>query len=198
MFANDTAALLDALEIESAHFMGISMGSLIIQNLCLAFPEKVKKAVLCAPFAWLPPVAKHNLEMQFQLLASGIPRQKLMELNMPWLLSNKFMSDPKNKEKYLQNLLADPYPAPMEGLLGQADALKAADLRSQLSQIPHHTLLLVGEEDIDTPVSCARLMKDNMPNCQMHIFKEVAHLFPYEIPEETAKKALDFLTNLSE
>ena len=40
---------------------------------------------------------------------------------------------------------------------------------------------------------CGKYMKDNMPNCKMHTFKEVGHLFPYEIPEETSKKALSFL-----
>ncbi|MDN3506012.1 MAG: alpha/beta hydrolase [Simkaniaceae bacterium] len=194
MFANDTAALLESLEIESAHFMGVSMGTLIIQNMCLAFPEKVKKAVLCAPFAQLPLITKHNIEIQLQILASNIPRQKLVELNMSWLLSNKFMSDPKNKERYLQDLLSDPYPSPMEGLLGQADALKSADFTKQLGKIPHHTLLLAADEDIDTPVACAKLMNDRMPNSTLHIFQEVGHLFPYEIPEETSQKALSFLT----
>jgi len=193
MFAQDTSALMEALEVESAHFMSASMGALITQKMCLSFPEKVKKIVLCAPFSQLPFIAKHNIEMQLQLLGSGVPRQKLMELNMSWLLSNKFMSGPGNKEKYLQNILSDPYPSPIEGLLGQVDALLAADFRKEIQKIPHHTLLLVGEEDIDTPVPCGKYMKDNMPNCKMHTFKEVGHLFPYEIPEETSKKALSFL-----
>ncbi|NGX26293.1 MAG: putative non-heme bromoperoxidase BpoC [Chlamydiae bacterium] len=195
MFAQDTVALMDALDIESAHFMGSSMGTLIIQQLCLSHPEHVKKAVLCAPFSYFPPIAQHNVKMQLQLLGEGVTRQKLLELNMAWLFSNQFLSLPGNKEKFLTDALTDPYPAPMEGLLGQADALLSADLREQIKRIPHHILLLVGENDIDTPVYCAEYMKNAIPNCQMRIFKEMGHRFLYEIPEEATKRALKFLTS---
>ena len=83
----------------------------------------------------------------------------------------------------------------MEGLLGQADALLSADLREEIKKIPHHTLLLVGEHDIDTPVYCAEYMKNTIPNCQMHIFKKMGHHLLYEIPEEVTKRTLEFLTS---
>lgn len=193
MLADDTAALMDELNIESAHFMGSSMGTLIIQQLCLSHPDRVKKAVLCAPFSYFPPVAQHYVKTQLQMLSEGVPKQKLQELNMAWLMSNAFISTPGNKEKFLGEILSDPYPISTEGLLGQADALLSADLRKEIHNIPHHILLLVAENDIDTPVYCAKYMQKTIPNCQMHIFKEMGHQFLYEIPEKTSKSAVEFL-----
>jgi pimeloyl-ACP methyl ester carboxylesterase len=47
-FAEDTAGLMDALGIKSAHILGWSMGSFIAQELALNHPEKVDKLVLYA------------------------------------------------------------------------------------------------------------------------------------------------------
>lgn len=193
LFAKDTVALLDTLEIESAHFLGSSMGTLIIQELCLTAPERVMKGVLCAPFSYFPPIAKHNVKTQLKMLSEGVPRERLLELNMAWLLSNQFLSIPSNKERFMKDVLSDPYPISMEGLLGQVDALFNADLRNDIHKVPHQLLLLVGERDIDTPLYCAEEMNEAMPNSHIHIFKEMGHMFHYEIPEKLSKKAIDFL-----
>src|SRR5215211_8690906 len=49
-FANDTAGLLDALQIEKADVLGASLGSFIAQELTLDFPQKVDRLVLHAGF----------------------------------------------------------------------------------------------------------------------------------------------------
>ena len=193
MFAEDTAALLDTLNIESAHFLGESMGSLIIQQLCLDHRDRVKKAILCAPFAKCPPVSAHYLHMQLKLFASGVDRKDLLSLNASWLLSNTFLSSPANIEKYLEETFSNPYLAPIEGIVGQADALFEADLRKEIHQIPHEVLLLIGGMDILTPPYCAKYLQEQISNCKSHTFREMGHLFNYEIPHQSAKEALRFL-----
>lgn len=44
--ATDSVGLLDALEIESAHVVGISMGGMIAQEMAIAYPERVRS--LCS------------------------------------------------------------------------------------------------------------------------------------------------------
>lgn len=193
MFAEDTIALMDALDIESAHIMSCSMGTLISQQLCLTHPNRINRVILCAPFAHFPEIAAHNVRMQIKMLQNGVPREYLVELNMAWLLSNNFFKKDENRAQYLKEILTDPHPITMEGLVGQADALIGADLRDKIEKIPHEVLLLVGEHDIDTPPYCARLIRDRIPSCEMHTFKDAAHLFIYEIPNKVTKQALEFL-----
>lgn len=192
MFAEDVIGLLDALQIESAHFMGESMGTLIIQRLCLDHRDRVKKAVLCAPFAQLPPITLFNLAMQLTLMQKGIDQLTLFELNACWLLSNAFISNPENIRQFLNDYQANPYPISAEGIQNQAIALNV-DFRHEIKNIPHEVLLLVGELDITSPAYCAELIRKEIPNCQMHVFKEMGHMFNYEIPEKSAKQALNFL-----
>ena len=48
LFTDDTAGLLDALDIERAHVLGWSMGTYIAQELALRRPDKVNKLILYA------------------------------------------------------------------------------------------------------------------------------------------------------
>lgn len=192
-FVEDTIGLLDAFNIESAHFLGTSMGALITQKLCIDHPDRIIKAVLCAPFAKLPNIAVHNIRCQLKLYSKGVSFQDLMELNAAWLLSNEFLNSPDNVKKFLKDLATNPYPSSPQGTLSQAQALMEADIRSEIKNIPHEILLLVGEHDIDTPVYCAEYIKQHVPNCEMHVFKEMGHMFNYENPGATCKKALEFL-----
>ena len=48
MFVGDTATLMDALGIFSAHVIGLSMGASVAQELAISFPAKVTRLILVA------------------------------------------------------------------------------------------------------------------------------------------------------
>ena len=47
MFGADVVGLLDYLDIQRTHFVGLSMGGMIAQVLALRYPHRLKKLVLC-------------------------------------------------------------------------------------------------------------------------------------------------------
>lgn len=55
MMANDTAGLVDAVGIERANVLGISMGGRIALELALAQPERVERLALVSTSARVPP-----------------------------------------------------------------------------------------------------------------------------------------------
>lgn len=192
VFAEDINALMEKLNIENAHFLGHSMGTLIIQQLCLSHPDRVKKAVLCVPLAYFPEISKHSIRTQLKLLEKGLELSSSLEILIPWLFSNEFVRNPRNIEKFIKEALENPYPQTTEGLLGQVDAIFKCDLRNQVKNIPHNLLLLAGGKDILTPPYLAKWINDHAQRSIMHTFSEMGHMICYEIPDRIIKKSLEF------
>ena len=62
LLADDTAALLDALEVERADVLGAFMGGMVAQQLALRHPDRVERLVLVGTYA--RPDAKRRLLLQ--------------------------------------------------------------------------------------------------------------------------------------
>jgi 3-oxoadipate enol-lactonase len=54
LLADDAIGLMDELGIDSAHFMGISMGGMIGQVMALAHPERLSSLILCDTACQIP------------------------------------------------------------------------------------------------------------------------------------------------
>jgi pimeloyl-ACP methyl ester carboxylesterase len=77
-FANDTAGLLDALQIEKADVLGVSLGTFIAQELTLNYPQKVDRLILHAGYCG----------GNEAIYASGQALETIMTLNSPQILHN--------------------------------------------------------------------------------------------------------------
>ena len=62
LFADDTVGLMDALNIEKAHILGVCMGGFIAQEIALSYPDRVEKLILgcthCGGSKQIPPSGK--------------------------------------------------------------------------------------------------------------------------------------------
>jgi 3-oxoadipate enol-lactonase len=192
--ADDAAALLDHLGIERAHVIGISLGGMIAQELALGHPERVDRLVLWATYA-RPRPAIHGpwLQNWVDVSERGDPDQLAMLL-LPWFLTPAFMSQHDLVEEALEEGRADPYPAPVHGVAAQAAACRAHDALDRLGQIAAPTLVLVGAEDIVTPVSCAQELAEGIPGAHLQVLERGGHTPDVEYPDAVAEAMLAFLT----
>jgi len=72
MMADDTAGLLDALGIEKAHILGLSMGGMIAQEFALKYPQRVKSLILATTTASPYPWAKHIIDTWARMAQEGL------------------------------------------------------------------------------------------------------------------------------
>jgi 3-oxoadipate enol-lactonase len=79
------------------------------------------------------------------------------------------------------------------GYMGCCHALKTLDYLEQLRGIMTPTMIIVGAEDMGTPVSASEAMQARIPNAQLVVLEEAAHLSNIEQAEGFNAAMMGFL-----
>ncbi|MBI4237593.1 MAG: alpha/beta fold hydrolase [Deltaproteobacteria bacterium] len=195
MMADDTLALLDALQIPRTRVVGHSMGGAILQLLCLEHPDRVARAVICASAARVPLPSQQHVESVAQLREAGIAPELLALVTMPWIFGEAFLQDDARVVLARAALLGNPRPQSIAAFRAQVAACIGTDLRRRLAAIHTPTLILAGREDILTPVRCSEELHRGIREAQLTILDDCAHMVQVEQPERFVALVTDFLRN---
>jgi pimeloyl-ACP methyl ester carboxylesterase len=184
--AGDALGLLDALEIEDAHVVGISMGGMVAQELALAYPERIRTLTLGATYCGGPEgtlMAPEDLGLLGAAMATGEsePVQRAMwEIN----LSPSFRADDSRYAAFLE--MADALPAPKAVVLEQMRACAAHDTSERLGQVAVPTLVVHGTADRLLRVSNGHQIAALL-GVEPALLEDVGHMFWWEQPERSAE-----------
>lgn len=195
MMADDYAGLMDALGIESAKVVGVSMGSIIAQQLCLRHPAKVKSAVLMCPWARCDSYATSIFEHMKVCFAHLSPAQ-FMEWIQLLIFTKPFWDNPDGHAGLLEGragFAVSPSPQPLHGLEGQSAACTTHDVFDQLGNISQKCLVIGGKDDIFTPMWMGQEVAAGIPNCDTHFYDDAGHAFHFEHTEDFNQRVLDWL-----
>jgi pimeloyl-ACP methyl ester carboxylesterase len=184
--ADDAVGLLDALGVERAHVMGISMGGMVAQELALAHPDRVDRLVLGCTYCGGPGSALTSPEVGMKLLAgmqSGNLAQALragFEVNV----SAAYAQSPGAFADF--EAMAAQAPSPVAVTMLQAQAAAAHDASARLAQLDVPTLVIHGDEDQMLSVANGRLIASLIPGARLEVLEGVGHVFWIERPEASA------------
>jgi 3-oxoadipate enol-lactonase len=179
--ANDIAALLDSLEIESAIIGGLSMGGYVTLAFTRLFPNRVKGLIL----ADTRPQAdteegKQNREKQAQkALSEGM--NAIAEEMLPKLLSQTTIAENPKVVSVVREMIVTS--KPQGAANAQRGMAQRADHTSMLSSINVPTLIIVGSDDALTPPSDSQKMHEAIKNSTLTIIEGVGHCSNLEKPE---------------
>jgi pimeloyl-ACP methyl ester carboxylesterase len=189
--SDDTAGLLDFLGIQSASFVGKSMGGMIAQWLGIKYPKRVDKLVLGCTSASRDDVGD-------AILSLGREIATMLGLKTVWLTAlflgytREYIEKNLGSIKESLALVAENDKA-LNGYIGQSLACEGHNTRDLLYKINAPTLVLLGERDqIASPKRSGELA-GLIPGAILREFKGVGHGFWRERQEEVDKVVLHFL-----
>ena len=175
--ADDAIGLLDALDIQKAHFCGVSMGAMITQIIGYRKPERVLSLISIMGSTGdpgLPPATSEAMEM----LIKPAPAEKEPYIAYVVALLKVFwgsleFDDELVREHAAQTFDRSFYPP---GVIRQHAAILASDNR--LAAINAPTLVIHGSEDPLLPVDHGIDTAGSIPNARILIIQRMGHCLP--------------------
>lgn len=189
---NDLIEVLDHLKLKSSHFVGISLGTIIIRNLAELAPTRVKSMVLGGA------IMRLNLRSQL-LMKFGI----LFKSVIPYLLLYKtfaFAIMPRKSHKESRNLFIREAKK-----LYQKEFIKWFKLASEVNPLLRFfrekdqgipTLYIMGEEDHMFLPSIRKIIKKHMSS-QLHVVSKCGHVVNIEQPLVFNEVTISYINSVS-
>jgi 3-oxoadipate enol-lactonase len=184
--AQDVVGLLDALQIPTAHYCGISVSGLIGQWLGIHAAKRFKSLTPCNTAARIGTVDGWNTRIA-AIKESGIA--PIANSVVPrWFTEDFAKRAPAQVEAARQTLLH----TPPEGYVATCDALRDEDLRETVSRVSLPTLVISGAHDAATTPADGRFVAEKIPGAQ-YLELNAAHLSNIEAAEPFTAALLKFL-----
>jgi 3-oxoadipate enol-lactonase len=187
--ADDAHGLLQALEVERPHFVGLSMGGMIGMTYALRYPGQFRSLVLGDTSSRLGPEVQPVWDDRIRT-ATEKGMEPLVEPTLKrWFTEAMLAKGPSVLDKVAAMIRATP---PL-GYAGCCHAIPKINLTARLKEIGCPIQIIVGEQDAGTPVAMSREIHDAAPGSELVIIPNASHLSNLEQPEAFNRALTEFL-----
>lgn len=189
----DVVGLLDALEIEQADYLGLSLGGMVGLGLALDHPDRVKRLVCCSARADAPADYAAAWAERIDLVKQH-GMGAVVEGTIERWFTPSFLADKDNAvvTDLVRNMIAT---TSVAGYCGCAAALPGLDYGERLSQLSVPVLYMAGAGDVAAPPEVMNAMAEATPNGRLEVIEPAAHLINLEQPGYFTDLAQSFLAH---
>lgn len=189
--ADDAAALLAALGIDSAHIVGGSMGGMIAQLLAIHHPQRVRTLTSIFSTTGNPRLPRPRPEAMNALLDRAPANATLEQVIPIGIRVARAIGSPAypTPEERLRERIARDYARSFypEGPARQIAAIMDdGDRRKRLRRVTAPTLVIHGTDDPLVPVEGGRDTAKAIPGAKLHEIPGMGHDLPLELVDEIA------------
>ena len=186
--AQDLREAMDALNIDRAVILGVSMGGMIAQWLAIDHPEKVDHLILAVTASRPNDILTASIE-EWMNQARNNDHRALMDSNMRKIYSEDYC----RKNGWMIPLLGMvTKPKSYERFLIQAEACLNHDAFPHLSTIHAPTLVIGGQLDKALGPEASREIANQIPGAQLKMYDQWGHGL-YEEAKDFNRTILDFI-----
>jgi 3-oxoadipate enol-lactonase len=185
--AEDAVGLLTALDIDSAHVMGISMGGMIAQELALAHPDRLRSLTLGCSYCGGEGsmlASEATMRKLAEAMSSG-DRERAIRASWEVNVSPSFAA---NEEAWVRfRATGMRYGLAVAVIMRQMQAIAGHDTSARLPRLRTPTQVVHGTLDELLPVQNGHMIAGLIPDSRLEIYEGVGHMFFLEKPQRTAE-----------
>jgi 3-oxoadipate enol-lactonase len=159
--ARDALAVLDAVRVERAHWVGLSLGGMTALQTAHAAPERVARLVVANTAAFLPP--REAWEDRIRLALAGELASLADTVMGRWFTEAFRRTQPETVERIRRIFVG----TSSAGYASACAAIRDMDLRAHLPSIAARTLVIAGTADTSTPPSHAEAIASAIPGAAL-------------------------------
>lgn len=195
---DDAAALIRTLVNGPVHFAGMSTGGFVGMRLALRAPDLIKSLTLIDTSAEAEDQTALRQYNQLLFAVRWIGTRPLLGKVMPIMMGQPFLSDPARRaevEDWRGKLSA----LDKKSVYHFGKAIFSRDsVRDDLAALtaPPPTQIIVGAEDIATPVARAEAMHAAIKGANLAVIPDAGHSSPVETPQAVTDVMTRFLGQL--
>ena len=189
--ASDVRGLLTSLEIERATLVGLSMGGYISLAFYRDYPEAVEAMVLADTRATADGDASREKRLKSAEKAERDGVGAIADELIPQLLGSSTLRRKPEVADRVRSMIEANSPSGIAG--AQRGMAARLDSTPILGSIDRPALIIVGDEDLITPVAEAEALRDGIRDSRLIVIKGAGHLSNIERPQEFSAALSDFI-----
>ena len=183
----DAVAILDALDIKKAHWLGLSKGGMVGQWMLTHAPQRIGRAVLANTSAHMGMPDGWNDRMR-------IVREQGMAAITDGVIDRWFTKTfQKARPDEIDRIRAMLRATPPQGYMGCMSAIRDMDQREAIRAVTNPVLVIIGSQDPATTPEQGKVIAGNIAGSKT-VTLDAAHLSNVEDADAFTQAVIKFLT----
>jgi pimeloyl-ACP methyl ester carboxylesterase len=191
--ADDVASLMEALEIVTAHILGISFGGFVAQEFAVRYPHRIRRLVLASTsFGGPNHVAPAMPVLAAFASTDGLNTAERIRKYMTVAFTPEFVEAHGETVDCFCRLREECF-VPREVYMQQLQAALSYNMQEEVSAIAAKTLVITGENDVVVPAENSRNLASALPNSRLATISGAGHMAFVEKADEFNRIVTEFL-----